>query len=108
MAIKCFEGPRQLAVCALLLHFCKSSQFRLQYSAHCYKHSVFQDALSPILVCKTTFKSISNCYFADEAYRSFSTSHAMLSAVGKGPAAISTQVMSPYCSIYLSTLTKGY
>lgn len=90
MAIKCFEVPRQLAVCALLLHFCTSVQFRLQYSAHCYKHSVFQDTLNLSLVCNTALKSISNCYFADEAYRSFSTSHAMLSAVGKGPAAIST------------------
>lgn len=58
----------------------------------------------PTLLRKMMLKSISDCYFAEEAYRSLG----MSLAAGKSPTAISTHVMSPYCPSYLFPRSKGY
>lgn len=62
-----------------------------------------RDTVRPTLLCKMMLKSISDCYFAEEAYRSLS----MSLAVGKSPTAISTHVMSPYCPSNLFPQSKG-
>lgn len=63
-----------------------------------------RDTARPTLLCKMMLKSVSDCYFAEEAYRSLS----MSLAVGKSPNAISTHVMSPDCPSYLFPRSKGY
>lgn len=106
IAIKCFEDLRQLTVCSICFSI---SADQPSLTVHSAINTVYFSTLWATL-CRVKWHwnqhliaALGMRLIAHE-----SMSSAMLSAVRKSPSAISTQVMSSYCPIYLLTLTKGY
>lgn len=106
IAIRCFEDLRQLTVCSICFSI---SADQPSLTVHSAINTVYFSTLRAIL-CRVKWHwnqhLIATLGMRLIAHESMSS--AMLSAVRKSPSAISTQVMSSYCPIYLLTLTKGY
>lgn len=106
IAIRCFEDLRQLTVCSICFSI---SADQPSLTVHSAINTVYFSTLWAT-VCRVKWHwnqhLIATLGMRLIAHESMSS--AMLSAVRKSPSAISTQVMSSYCPIYLLTLTKGY